>query len=355
MPETLRVIHCLNQFFGGIGGEEKADLGPQWFNGHRGPGQLIKQLAPNLEILGTVVFGDNYMAANLDAAVTEVADLIEVKSKQKAGVNFDLLLAGPAFNAGRYGMACGAICEAVEKRFNVPAVTAMFDENPAVTIYRRGVTIARAGSDVMAMREAVAGMVRVGLKRFAGEPISPALDDTIPRGLRENYFADRSGADRALDMLLRKLRGESFETEYPMPAFSRVPPAPPAVDISTATVALVTTGGIVPRGNPDRIESANASKFGAYSLAGLDRLTAESHGSVHGGYDPSYANADPNRVLPLDTLRNLEREGRIGRLSETYFATVGNATSVERAEKFGQEIAGLLVNTGVQAVILTST
>ena len=126
-------------------------------------------------------------------------------------------------------------------------------------------------------------------------------------------------------------------------------------DISKSVIALVTSGGIVPRGNPDRIESANASKFGAYSLHGVDRLTAETHQSVHGGYDPTFANEDPNRVLPLDVVRDLEREGRIGRLHETYYATVGNATSVDRAQQYGVEIAAELVNVGVQAVILTST
>jgi glycine reductase len=156
-------------------------------------------------------------------------------------------------------------------------------------------------------------------------------------------------------MLIGKLSGSAPQTEYAMPRFERVTPAPAVRDLPQATVALVTSGGIVPRGNPDRIESANASKFGAYSLDGVEALSAETYQTVHGGYDPSYANEDPNRVLPVDVVRDLEKEGRIGRLSPTYYATVGNATSVERAEKFGAEIAGKLINEGVEAVILTST
>ena len=80
-------------------------------------------------------------------------------------------------------------------------------------------------------------------------------------------------------------------------------------------------------------------------------MTAQSHQSVHGGYDATYANEDPNRVLPLDVLRELEAEGRIGRLHGNYYATVGNATSVRQAVRFGKEIAASLVNEGVQAVI----
>jgi len=155
--------------------------------------------------------------------------------------------------------------------------------------------------------------------------------------------------------LMSKLRDEPFTTEYPMSVFDRVSPAPAEEDISNATIALVTSGGIVPRGNPDRIPAASAQHFGEYSLVGIDRLDFQSHQTVHGGYDPTYANADPNRVLPLDVMRELEQEGRIGKLHSHYYATVGNATSVANALRFGKEIAAKLVSGGVQAVILTST
>jgi len=355
VPEKIRAIHYLNQFFGGLGGEETADAPPQWRDGPVGPGNLIQGLAPAFEIVGTIVAGDNYMAEHTERALAEVLDLITNKCSDGDTLAADLLLAGPAFNAGRYGMACGGVCQAVQERWPVATVTALYAENPAVEIYRRTVTIVRAGADVMAMREAAAGMVRVGQKLVAGDAIVPADDGTIPHGLRQNYFAAASGAERAVAMLLRKLAGQPIASEYAMPVFDRVPPAPPVTDMTQATLALVTSGGIVPRGNPDRIESANASKFGAYSLAGLERLSADSHQTVHGGYDPTYANQDPNRVLPLDAVRALEREGRIGRLHETYYATVGNATSVERAKLYGAQIAALLINVGVQAVILTST
>ena len=355
MPAKIQAIHYLNQFFGGLGGEDQADIAPQWFDGPRGPGILLQDMAPDIDIVGTLVAGDNYMAENLDSAVAEIVGLIDARRDSEPDFRPELLFAGPAFNAGRYGMACGAVCQAVQARFGLAAVTAMYEENPAVEIYRRPVTVVRAGPDVMDMRAAAAGMVRVGPKLVAGEAIVPALDGTIPHGLRQNYFAEATGARRAVDMLLRKLGGDDIGSEYPMPTFSRVPPAPALADIAEATVALVTSGGIVPNGNPDRIESANASKFGAYPLQGLDQLSAVTHQSVHGGYDPTFANEDPNRVLPLDVVRDLEREGRIGQLCETYYATVGNATSVERAQQYGKEIATLLVNVGVQAVILTST
>jgi glycine reductase len=67
------------------------------------------------------------------------------------------------------------------------------------------------------------------------------------------------------------------------------------------------------------------------------------------------ANADPNRVVPLDVLRDLEREGRIGGLHGRYFVTVGSSCTVENARRFGREIAARLREAGVDGVILTAT
>jgi len=355
MTRKTQVIHYLNQFFAGIGGEEQAGLRPQWFDDAKGPGRVLESLSAEIEIVATVVAGDNFMAEQLTDGVDEAVALIEQHIAGNPTLRPELLVAGPAFNAGRYGMACAALCQRVEEKLGIPALTALFPENPAVANYRRHVTMLRTGDSVLAMQDALTGMARVGMKLVRGEAIVPADDETIPRGFRQNYFAASTGAQRAFEMLLKKLAGDSFETEYALPVFDRVAPASAVEDIRRATVAIITSGGIVPRGNPDRIESASASKYGAYSLEGFDRLTAASHQSVHGGYDRTYANADPNRVLPLDVLRELESEGRIGHLHDTYFATVGNATSVETAARLGAEIAATLVNVGVQAVILTST
>ena len=355
MKRKFRVVHALNQFFGGLGGEDAAGLVPQFFEGARGPGLLWQQLATDFEVLGTVVFGDNYAAENPDAAINEMLSLIERNFPGETGGRPDLVVAGPAFQSGRYGMTCGALCKAVLERWNVPGVTGMSLDNPATAEFRRFTIIAETSNNVLGMNEAIEKMVHVARRLIAGEEIDPRRDGTVPQGRRRNYFAGESGAERALTMLLRKLNGEPYETEYAMPEFDRVAPAPPVPAVAKTRVALVTSGGIVPRGNPDRIESASASKFGAYNLAGLDALTSRSHQTVHGGYDPTFANADPNRVLPLDAARGLEAEGLIGALHDCYYATVGNATSVERAREFGKNMAEHLVADGVQAVILTST
>ena len=46
-------------------------------------------------------------------------------------------------------------------------------------------------------------------------------------------------------MLVKKLNGEPFTTEYPMPEFDRVAPGKAIKDLTKARIALVTSGGIV--------------------------------------------------------------------------------------------------------------
>lgn len=156
-------------------------------------------------------------------------------------------------------------------------------------------------------------------------------------------------------MLVKKLAGKAFTTEYPMPVFDRVDPSPAVQDITKAKIALVTSGGIVPKGNPDHIEASSASRYGEYNLAGVRDLTADTYETAHGGYDPTYVNEDADRVLPVDVLRDLEAEGKIGSLYHTFYTTTGNGTAVASAKQFAAEIGRKLKNAGVDAVILTST
>ena len=76
-------------------------------------------------------------------------------------------------------------------------------------------------------------------------------------------------------MLVKKVSGQPFATEWPTPSYSQVEPAPPLQDIAHAKIALVTTGGVVPRGNPDRLESAYASKWLKYPIGELNDLKAQ--------------------------------------------------------------------------------
>lgn len=342
----LRIVHYLNQFFGQVGGEDKADTPPFVKEGPVGPGTALQAaLADQAEIVATVICGDSWFNENIEDAQKQVLSMI---CEQKP----DLVIAGPAFNAGRYGVACGAVAQVVNQELGIPVVSGMYPENPGVEMYRKYAWIVETGDSAAAMRKAVPAIINLVGKLIAGEQPESGY---IKRGIRQNYFAQERGSRRAVDMLVAKLKGEGFETEYPMPSFDRVEPQPALKDLAKAKIALVTSGGIVPKGNPDHIESSSASKYGKYDIDGVNDLTAETFATAHGGYDPVYANQDADRVLPVDVLRELEAEGRIGSLHRYFYSTVGNGTAVASAKKFAIEIAADLKQDGVDAVILTST
>lgn len=346
----IRVVHYINQFFGQIGGEEKADIKPEIREGVVGPGMALKQaLKGNAEIVATVICGDSYFNENLESAKSEILEMIK-------GYNPDLFIAGPAFNAGRYGVACGTIAKAVKEELGIPVISGMYIENPGADMFKKDIYIVLTKDSAVGMRDAVPAIAKLGLKLVNGESIgSPSDEGYIERGIRKNYFAQERGSKRAVNMLIKKIKGEQFTTEYPMPNFDRVEPNPPVADMTRATIAIVTSGGIVPKGNPDRIESSSASKFGRYDIEGRLDLAENDYETAHGGYDPTYANKDSDRVVPVDVLRELEREGAIGKLYKYYYSTVGNGTSVANSKAYGAKIAAELRNDGVDAVILTST
>ena len=97
-----KILFYTNQFFGQIGGEDMAYAEPQLFEGMHGSantfGAPLKDIA---EIVATIVCGDNFYAENME---TGRAFLLEQIKKYQP----DLIIAGPAFNAGRFGIACGA-------------------------------------------------------------------------------------------------------------------------------------------------------------------------------------------------------------------------------------------------------
>ena len=347
----IRIVHYINQFFAQIGGEEKSDYPIELREGEAvGPGLAFKAaFGDQAEIVGTIVCGDSYFNENIDATTKTIVEMVKKLSP-------DVVMFGPAFNAGRYGFACGTAAAAVVEELGIPAITGMYPENPGVDAAKGLAYVISTKNSAADIRNAVKAMAPLTLKLARHEHIGASCEEGyINQGTRVNFFDKKRGSERAVDMLLKKLAGKEYVTEYPMPSFDRVDPMPAVKDLAHATIALVTSGGICPKGNPDHIESSSATKFGEYSLEGVNQLTEATYETAHGGYDPSYANEDPNRVLPVDVMRDLEKEGVIGKMHELFYTTVGNGTAVASAKKFGEEIGKRLLSAGVNAVILTST
>jgi glycine reductase len=345
---VIRLVHYLNQFYGRLGGEAAADAALTSRRGPVGPGTRLQQLlAPSAELVETLICGDNVAAEDPDAFRAAVVDALQ-------SLEPDGLVAGPAFNAGRYGLACGRVCElAVE--MGIPAVTGLYPENPGVALYRRRATIVRTGASAVDMERALGRMASIVVRLSTGETLgSPTDEDYLPHGFRRVELVDESAAERALDMLAARLRGDAFRTEIPLPEVARVDPAPPVDSLSTATVAVVTTSALVPHGNPDRLRQSYSTEWRKYSLEGLTRLEPGQWESIHGGFDTSAANLNPHVVLPLDALRAVEGQA-YGRLYPAYYVTAGVGTAVSAAQRMGAEIAAELVAADIGGVVLTAT
>lgn len=132
------------------------------------------------------------------------------------------------------------------------------------------------------MKQLGFGMLRLPL-------ISPGNDASIDwadaegyfgHGVRKEVFVERTAADRAVDMLLAKIAGQPYETEYVIEMHDAVTPAKAVEDIAHSRVAVVTTGGLVPVGNPDHMPSGTASIWKTYPDDGW-KLEPQYHGLAH--------------------------------------------------------------------------
>lgn len=344
-----RVVLYLNQFFGGLGGEDKAGLDPRILDTKPGPAMLLEQLLADAgTVVGTVVCGDNYAAEHPEEAIAAISELI-------MSLNPSIVVAGPAFSSGRYGMACAGVVSAMSDR-GIPAVTGLNEENPAADALDHNVYAVPVAPSAAGMRDGMQRVLDFGLRLAAGESIGSAREEGyLPRGVRKNVFTEQTAAERAVELLIKKLQGEAYESEIPLPQYDRVPPTQLSGPLKDLTIALVSEAGVVPFGNPDRLESARATHWYTYSIAGLESLAAGEYQTIHGGFDNALMNEDPNRGVPLDVLRELEAEGAFGKLYDHYYATTGMTMPIAEAERIGAEIAASLRKNKIHAALITST
>lgn len=346
-----KAILYLNQFFGQIGGEDKADFAPEIREGQIGPAMELNKQLEEAEVTHTIICGDNFMGSNEDEAVKTILGFLEDKE-------FDIFFAGPAFQAGRYGNACGVICKAVKEKFNVPVISSMHVENPGVEMFKKDVYIFEGGNSAAKMRKDMKKIAKFGDKILKGDTLLSAdVEGYFPRGIRHQVWLEskKPASDRVVEMLIKKLNDEPYETELPIPKSDRVPIAPPIKDLSKANIAIVNTGGIVPVDNPDRIQSASATRWGKYDISNMERLKGGEFKTIHAGFDPAAADADPNVIVPLDVLRSYEKEGKIGNIHEYFYSTVGTGTTQAEAARMGREIVEHLEKDHVDGVIMVST
>ncbi|MFN2504629.1 MAG: glycine/betaine/sarcosine/D-proline family reductase selenoprotein B, partial [Acidimicrobiales bacterium] len=172
----IRVVHYVNQFFAGLGGEDAANTGADSRPGPVGPGRkLADLLGPGFEVVATVFCGDDY-AVSGPAVTEEVLALVQAAEP-------DLLVAGPAFTSGRYGLACARLVAAAQAT-GLAAVAALHGDNPGVDEAGAAPVVA-AGEAARTMGPSLERLAAAAAKLAAGETLT-ADDGRVGKVPRRN-------------------------------------------------------------------------------------------------------------------------------------------------------------------------
>lgn len=353
MPK-IRVMHYVNQFFAGIGGEDKADVPVGHRQGTIGPGKRLQELLKDsAEIVVTAYCGDDYFNNHTDEATRAIVKIAQDH-------NVKMLVAGPAFASGRYGFACAEVCHAVNVSLGLDCVTAMHPENPGIETYKqyrdRRVFALPTTEIVSGMGETLPRMATFLAKLAAGAAIGPAAEEGyIPRGFRQDEKASKTGVDRAVDMLLDKIAGRPFTTEIPVEHLEAAPVAPRIVNIRGATITLATSSGVMPQGNPDGFKAYRNNQWRKYDISKLDTMKGTGWDVLHAGYNNVFMRDNPNFGVPLDAARQLEREGVFAKLYPYYYMTTGVNAAIPVMQRIGREMVTDMKAEGIDGVLFVST
>ena len=145
----------------------------------------------------------------------------------------------------------------------------------------------------------------------------------------------------------------AFLKAYRWRRIDPVPWSPLRKPLAEASVALVTTAGLV---MPGQAPFDNDVKGGDSTFrvipgdAGVASLI-DTHRSKT--FDHSGLQSDPNLAFPLDRIGELVRDGRIGRVSERHLSFMGSITATGRLVRDSAPAAAqVLVDDGVDVALL---
>lgn len=350
----IRAMYYVNQFFAGIGGEDKADVALSFSEKPLGPARRFRELCKgSIELVGTAFCGDNYFA---DHEADVLSSLSEIAGKNEVS----LVIAGPAFGSGRYGFACIEIGHFLATTMSIPCISGMHLENPGVELYQqykdRKVFVVPTSEAALGMGEALEKMARLALRIAKGVVIGSAAEEGyIPRGIRLGVMAEKSGVERALDMLLDKVADRPFSTEIPIETVEEAPVAPPIVNLQNAHLALLTTAGVVPPGNPDGFKTNGNTQWKKYSIDQLKSMTDAKWDVWHGGYNTVFMHENPNYGVPLDGVRDTQNKGMMGTLHPYFYSIPGSFGQISVMQNIGKEILKDLKAEGINGALLVST
>jgi D-proline reductase (dithiol) PrdB len=144
-----------------------------------------------------------------------------------------------------------------------------------------------------------------------------------------------------------------FLRGYPWRRVDPVPWAPLQKPLAESRVALLSSAGLIAPGQDAFDESVRGGDPSFREIAG-DAVVAglrDTHRSET--FDHTGLAEDPNLAFPLDRLRELQTEGRIGELNARHFSFMGSITAPGRlVKRTAPAVAADLVADGVDAALL---
>jgi D-proline reductase (dithiol) PrdB len=135
-----------------------------------------------------------------------------------------------------------------------------------------------------------------------------------------------------------------------------VPITPPAVytpltkPVKDCTVALLTAGGVHLKSQTPFLLAGDFTYREIPSDIKADELMV-----THGGYDNSDVNKDINSMLAIDRIREMAKEGYIGKVAARHIGFMGGGGNVKKfQEETGPAIAKILKEDKVDIALLTA-
>ena len=138
----------------------------------------------------------------------------------------------------------------------------------------------------------------------------------------------------------------------PVQANATAPFVRPAKPLASSRLALVTTAGLHRRS--DRLFGPGEQGFRVLPSDTPAADILQSHTSI--GFDRTAILRDLNVTFPIDRVRELVGQGRLGGLARNGYSFMGALRDVAKLEsESGPEVARRLRDEGADAVLLTPT
>jgi hypothetical protein len=150
----------------------------------------------------------------------------------------------------------------------------------------------------------------------------------------------------------------AYYRNLPVQMVDPIPWTPLARPVSQARFALVTTAGIYVQGSEPGFDQDGERRnpmWGDPTFRRIPRdVPAAGIGASHLHLNNRDIAADLNVQLPVHRFAELEAEGVIGSLAPTSYSFMGYQPDTrEWREKYAPEVAGLMKDEAVDAVLLT--